>query len=339
MKAFVHVLCLLFALCLSGQAVAEPAAADQAKRQVDQPLNNAPMWKEVRSGQPAYTSTRGVDTGVLIQSGGQTWRQLRNGPVSLYGGIVFVAALLGIGLFYRMRGPIKLAEPKTGRLMERFTLVERWVHWIMAGSFVVLMISGLIMLFGKHVLLPVFGYTLFSWLALSCKNVHNFVGPVFLASALLFIVLMIKDNMWQAIDAQWIRKAGGLVSGAHVPSWRFNFGEKTWFWMGVVGLGLVVSASGLVLNFPNFEQGRSVMQTANIIHVVGALVVMTLALGHIYVGTVGMEGAIDGMRCGYVDETWAKEHHELWYEQKKHEMVSAQELEASRAASGPAVRT
>lgn len=338
MKAFLHFLCLLFALCCSGFAAAD-APADQAKRQVQQPLNNAPVWREVRSGEPNYTATRGVDTGVLIQSGGQTWRELRNGPISLYGGIIFVAALLGVGLFYRMRGPIKLAQPKTGRLIQRFTLVERSVHWTMAGSFVVLMISGLVMLFGKHVLLPVFGYTLFSWLALLCKNVHNFIGPVFLASALFFIVLVVKDNMWQAIDAHWIRKAGGLVSGAHVPSWRFNFGEKTWFWLGVVGLGLVVSASGLVLNFPNFEQGRGVMQTANIIHVVGALIIMTLALGHIYIGTVGMEGAIDGMRCGYVDETWAKEHHELWYEQKKHEVVSAEELEASRAAPGPTVRT
>jgi len=147
-----------------------------------------------------------------------------------------------------------------------------------------------------------------------CKNVHNFVGPVFILSVLLFIVLFVKDNVWQAIDALWIRKAGGLLSGEHVPSHRFNFGEKTWFWLGVVFLSLTVGASGLVLNFPNFEQGRAVMQTANLVHLIGGLIVMTLSLAHIYIGTLGMEGALEGMQTGYVDETWAKEHHELWYD-------------------------
>ncbi len=133
--------------------------------------------------------------------------------------------------------------------------------------------------------------------------------------------LFVKDNVWQSCDALWIRKAGGLFTGDHVPSHRFNFGEKTWFWFGVFFLGLSVSGSGLVLDFPNFEQGRGIMQIANIIHVVGALVVIALSLGHIYIGTIGMQGAYESMRYGHVDETWIREHHELWYEEHKNEVV------------------
>ena len=343
MNRFIQLLCLLASLswlAVNPSWAADDLASEQAKRQVEQPLNNAPVWKEVRSGQQNYTSVRGVDTGVLINPGGQTWRALRNGPVMLYGGIVFSAFILGIGLFYKLRGPIMLGGAKTGRLIQRFNSVERVAHWSMAISFCILMVSGLVMLFGKHILLPVFGYTLFSWLAQLCKNVHNFVGPLFLLSVLVFIVLFVKDNVWQSVDALWIRKAGGLLSGEHVPSHRFNFGEKTWFWLGVVLLGLVVSGSGLILNFPNFEQGRLLMQQANIVHMIGALIIMSLSLAHIYIGTVGMEGALDGMKTGYVDETWAREHHQLWYEDAKNSAVSADELARDKDQPvGATVRT
>jgi formate dehydrogenase subunit gamma len=314
-----RLLCCVLALCALPatpvMAADAAAASEQALRAQSQPLNNAPLWREVRSGDAHYTTVKGVDAGVLIQSSGQTWRALRNGPVMLYGGIALCAMLLLLAAFFKLRGPIKLSGSKTGRLIQRFNTVERAAHWSMAISFCVLAVSGIVMLFGKHVLLPVFGYSLFSTVALVCKNVHNFVGPLFILSVLVFIVLFIRDNVWQGIDALWIRKAGGLLSGEHVPSHRFNFGEKTWFWLGVVGLSTLVGISGLVLNFPNFEQGRSVMQIANVVHLVGSLLVMTLSLAHIYIGSIGMEGALDSMKTGYVDETWAREHHELWYDE------------------------
>ncbi|MBK7237821.1 MAG: formate dehydrogenase subunit gamma [Sterolibacteriaceae bacterium] len=343
MNRFLQLLCLLMGLgwfAASPSWAADDLASAQARRQVEQPLNNAPVWKEVRSGQANYTSVRGVDTGVLINSGGQTWRALRNGPVMLYGGFMFCAFVVALGVFYKLRGPIMLDSPRTGRLIQRFNSIERAAHWSMAISFCILMVTGLFTLFGKHVLLPVFGYTLFAWLAQGAKYLHNFVGPVFLLSVLVFIVLFIKDNIWQAIDALWIRKAGGLMSGEHVPSHRFNFGEKTWFWFGVVLLGLVVSGSGLILNFPNFEQGRLLMQQANIVHTVGSLIMMSLSLAHIYIGTVGMESAIDGMKTGYVDEAWAREHHELWYEAAKQNAANAEESASdTNPPAGATVRT
>ena len=128
-------------------------------------------------------------------------------------------------------------------------------------------------------------------------------------------VTFVKDNLPKAYDLQWLAKAGGLFSGKHVPSGRFNAGEKAWFWGGVTLLGIVVSVTGFILNFPNFEQGRALMQQANVIHAIAAVVFMTLSLGHIYIGTIGTEGAYEAMRTGYVDEVWAREHHEYWYQE------------------------
>ncbi len=320
---------LLLAILLAAMPVA--AADAPAQVQAKETHNQAQLWRDARSGQAGFTTVKGPESGVLIQSGGETWRELRNGPISLYGGIALCAVAVAIGLFYLRRGMIKLSGPSTGRQIQRFNGVERVAHWSMAISFVILAVSGLVLLFGKHVLLPVIGYTLFSWLAAIGKNLHNFVGPLFLLSIIVSFFLFVKDNVWKAEDADWIAKAGGLLSGKHVPSWRFNFGEKFMFWFGVVFLGLAVSISGLIMDFPNFGQTRDTLQTVNIIHAVGALLFVCLMLGHIYIGTIGMEGAYASMRTGHVDEAWAKEHHELWYNQ-----VKQQPAEPAKAGQGTA---
>jgi formate dehydrogenase subunit gamma len=187
----------------------------------------------------------------------------------------------------------------------------------MGISFVVLGITGLIILFGKFVLLPVIGYTLFSWLSALSKNLHNFVAPLFAVSLLIFIIMFIKDNLPKSYDFSWFAKAPGFFAGKHIPSGRFNGGEKVWFWAGVVVLCLALVGSGAVLLFPNFDQVRSTMQQMSVIHMVAALLVIAAAIGHIYMGTIGVEGAYRAMRDGSVDETWAKEHHEYWYNDVK----------------------
>ena len=299
-------------------SVLNPNAAEQARRQQTQPGNNAPVWREVRSEKSHYTTDRGVEAGVLVQSGGETWRQRRNNQVIPLGGLLFLGALGAGVLFYLWKGTIKLKGKPTGRLVPRFTGFERTVHWTVAISFSILAISGLVMLFGKHVLLPVVGHTLFAWLTILLKNLHNFVGPVFSIAIVIMFFTFLRDNWPTVRDAIWIAKGGGLVSGEHVPSGRFNAGEKVWFWIGVLVLGMTASASGLVLDFPNFEQSRWVMQTANLVHVIATVLMMSMALGHIYMGTVGMEGAFNAMKTGYVDEAWAKEHHEYWFDEIKH---------------------
>jgi formate dehydrogenase subunit gamma len=317
------------------QAVPNVQSADildmnqnQAERTRDQPGNLAPTWRMVKEGTKNYSSLPGAEMGVLIQpkarfpgqdratTAGEAWRQYRNGPLTRFGGWLLVAALIGMALVYMIFGKIRLKSQKTGRVIERFTPMERIAHWTAAISFVVLAVSGLIMLFGKYVLLPVFGHTLFGWLAYALKNVHNFVGPLFTVSILMLFVIFVKDNFPHVSDIKWLARAGGAIGKGHVSAGRFNAGEKLWFWGGVVALGLLVSGSGFVLDMivPGVAYTRGNMQIANVIHLIGAVLVCTISLGHIYMGTIGMEGAYDAMRTGYVDDAWAKEHHDLWYD-------------------------
>jgi formate dehydrogenase subunit gamma len=338
-------LLVLAAFALPGPVQAQDSGAQaQAQRSAEQPGNNAPVWRDVKSGEKNYTTLPQHHGAVLIQgplrfpgqsafaTAGEAWRNFHNGPLVFYGGWLIIVAALAILAYYLVKGTMKLKHAPTGRLIERFNSLERIAHWSTAISFVILALSGLTILFGKFVLLPVIGYTLFAWLSALSKNLHNFVGPYFILSLLLTIVLFIRDNFWHASDAQWIAKAGGLLSGNEVPSGRFNFGEKGWFWIGVVLLGLIMSVTGMIMLFPNFDQLRETMQQANVIHVIGAVVFIALSFAHIYLGTIGMEGAYQSMRSGYVDEEWAKEHHQLWYEDVKSAKIPAKSTGAAAGA-------
>jgi formate dehydrogenase subunit gamma len=314
---------IALAACVALPALAQPSTApapadlakEQQQRQLAQPGNNSPVWKEVRSGVPQTTSLPGRETNVLIQPEGQTWRALRV-PIATAGGALLALVLLALMGYYAWRGPIGLHGTPTGRQIERFTPAKRMAHWAMGISFAVLGVTGLVVTFGKSILLPLIGYTLFSWLATLSKSLHNFLGPVFAVALLVFIVLFIKDNIPRGHDAQWLAKFGGMLDRSgktHVASGKFNAGEKALFWILVVVLSIVLVVTGLVLNFPNFDQTRATMQTMNLIHMIVGLIATAMACFHIYLGTVGMQGALEARRYGYVDEQWAKEHHEYWY--------------------------
>lgn len=300
-------------------AVNKQEAADakqQASQQQAQPLNNQPVWNEVRSGQPQYTSIPGRETNVLIQPQGQTWRALRV-PVATFGGFLFAFAFVVLALFYLWRGPIRVKGAPTGRLIERFTLVERAVHWTVAITFTTLAVTGLIITFGKSVLLPIIGYTLFSLLATLSKYLHNFVGPVLSVALPVMIVMFMHSNLFRKHDWAWFKKGGGMLTGEHVPAGKANAGQKALFWLMVVLAGITLVVTGLILDFPNFNQTRATMQVANVVHMVVGVLACCLLLGHIYLGTIGMKGAWEAMTTGYVDETWAREHHEYWYNEVK----------------------
>lgn len=320
-------------LCGVAHAQKSDGAQQQIQRQQTQPGNNAPVWRDVRGGESPYQTTqvRGIESAVLIQSGGETWRQTRR-VFTYYGGWVLSIVPLLIGLFYWRKGAIKLKGKPTGRTVKRFSTWQRTVHWTVAITFCLLALSGLIMLFGKYILMPVFGRTLFSWLAILCKNIHNFAGPVFAFTLIVMILTFFKDNLIKACDWKWFATLGGMLSGEHVPSGRYNAGEKAWFWGGVMLLGIVVSVTGFILDFPNFAQGRELMQQANVIHAVAAMIFIALFLAHLYIGTIGTEGAYQSMRSGVVDETWAKEHHEYWYQ----EMINSKST-ATPGAQGMAM--
>lgn len=319
-----------------------------AQRQQVQPGNNAPMWRQVGQGVTGVTNFPYPEYGTLIQptvqypgsrltNAGEAWRQVRNGVIIPYGGALLVIVAVAIALFYLGKGPIRLHGQETGRQIERFTAFERAAHWTNAFAFVVLAVSGLIMAFGKFFLLPIMGSMLFGWLAYAMKNLHNFAGPLFAVSLVIVFFTFLRDNLPSKDDIRWMLKAGGLFSSQEVPSHRFNAGEKIVFWGGVFLLGFTVVASGLVLDklIPGLAYLRSDMQIAHMIHASAAMMMMAMFLGHIYMGTLGVQGAYQAMKTGYVDETWAKEHHELWYDDIKAGKIPAER--STRSGAKPAV--
>ena len=319
-----------------------------AERRVVQPMNNAPFWRQVNSGEPGYSSlphSQAPEAGVLIQkhvqypgsrltTAGQAWREVRNNWLIPYGGSLMVIVFVAIMLFYFAKGSIKMHGAPTGRRIERFTYVERASHWVNAIAFCILAISGIVMAFGKFFMLPVMGGDLYGPMTWLLKSIHNFVGPLFAVSLVVMAIAFIRDNWPRRIDLLWLKKGGGLLTGEHVPSHRFNAGEKLMFWGAVIVLGGIVVASGLFLDklVPGFTFTRGEMQIAHMIHAVGTILMMCMIMGHIYLGTLGMQGAYKAMKTGYVDETWAKEHHELWYDDIKAGKIPADRTEAARAA-------
>ena len=234
--------------------------------------------------------------------------------------------MLAIALFYVAKGRLGGHVPYTGRKIERFTYFERAAHWANAIAFSVLAISGLVMAFGKFLLLPLIGSALFGWLTYALKTAHNFFGPLFAVSLVIVFFTFVRDNVPNPSDWQWLKRGGGLLGGEEPPSARFNAGEKLIFWGGVFLLGIVVVASGLVLDklIPGMAYLRGDMQIANMVHGVATVLMMAMFLGHIYIGTIGMKDAYSAMKTGYVDEGWAREHHALWYEDIKAGKIPAQ---------------
>jgi formate dehydrogenase subunit gamma len=164
-------------------------------------------------------------------------------------------------------------------------------------------------------MLPWMGHDLFAWFAVVSKWVHNFFGPLFIACSVIMFLTFVRNNFFIRWDWEWLKRGGGLASHRHIPAGYFNAGEKIWFWGAVVLLGLVMSVSGLILDFVNFGQTRYVLQIANYLHLGGATLYIVGAMGHIYIGTIGTPGAYAAMRDGTVDANWAKAHHELWYDE------------------------
>ena len=329
-------------------ASADPKYATQSngERAKVQPGNNAPMWRAVGAGITGYSSLPTPEAGNLVQpfvqypgssltNAGEAWRQVRNNWILPYGGALLLLVLGAIALYYWGKGSMQLHGKETGRRIERFTAFERSAHWSNAIAFCVLAISGAVMAFGKFFIYPVIGGTLFGWLTYVLKNLHNFAGPLFAVSLVVVILVFIRDNLPAKEDIKWLVTAGGMFSGDEVPSHRFNAGEKVVFWAGVFLLGLTVVGSGLLMDklVPGLVYERSTMQVTHMVHAAAAVLMMTMFLAHIYMGTIGMAGAYQAMRTGLVDETWAKEHHGLWYDDIKSGKIPAQRSDTGAVAA------
>jgi formate dehydrogenase subunit gamma len=312
--SLLSLLVLTLVLPLIPYAVAEK---DETAGKVFNP--GTELWRDVRQRDRALVGTtqiKGVDAGVLINEYGETWRQFRMQQLVPYGAALMGIVLSVILLFYLLRGPLRLQEQPTGKKIERFTVFERTVHWFTVTIFWLLALTGLILLYGRFVLIPILGADGFGITASACKEAHNLFGPTFLVALILLFLTFVKDNIYARGDMRWLLKGGGMLGGGHVSAGRFNAGEKIWFWIAVLG-GLVLSVSGLILVFSIFGQSREIMGLSHVLHGIAALIVISVSFGHIYLGTAGVEGTLGSMTTGYVDEAWAKSHHDRWYAEVK----------------------
>src|SRR5258707_566672 len=249
--------------------------------------------------------------GVLIQPTGRVWDRFHEVTLRWLGAIVILGMIALLALAYVVLGKIRISAGRSGRKVLRFSGCERFSHWLTAVSFVVLGLTGLNITFGKLLLLPVMGPESFSALAQVAKYVHNFVGFSFMTGLFLIVALWIKDNIPKRVDMDWLKQGGGFIKSKHAPAGRFNAGEKMVFWFAL-GAGAAVIVSGLLLLFPFYFANIAGMQIAQVVHAIVAVLFIAVILAHIYIGTVGMEGAFEAMGTGEVDMSWAEEHHDLW---------------------------
>jgi formate dehydrogenase subunit gamma len=280
---------------------------------------HANFWRVVREGFPGFTKVSTAGHKVLIVNSGENWREIRNGILVRFSQLIIIAALVVMSLFYKFVGPDKLEKPRSGVLIERYTLGERVLHWYTAVLFVIMAITGLSLLLGRILLIPIFGHWVDSAYLQASKVLHNYCGPLLLIGILLEFVIWVRYNIPRKIDLAWFKTMGGMLGkGPRPHTGKVNAGEKGWFWLILI-FGIAVGVTGIVLDFPIWGQTRSTMQLSHVIHATVAVLFVTVSFGHIYMGTVGIEGVFEGMCTGFVDAVWAQQHYDLWYEEKMHE--------------------
>jgi formate dehydrogenase subunit gamma len=251
---------------------------------------------------------------VLIQPAGRVWVYFHEVILHWFGTIAIIGMLFLLLIAYLVIGPLRVSGGVSGIRILRFTGFERFAHWLNATCFVILALTGLNITFGKMILLPMIGPDNFTVVSQTAKYVHNFVSVVFVIGMLLITVLWIKDNVPRRVDFRWLAEGGGFIKSKHPPAGRFNAGEKLVFWLSLAA-GVVMIVSGYLLLFPFYVTNIFGMQLTQGTHAVVALLFVALIMGHIYIGTIGTEGAFEAMGEGTVDLNWAREHHSLWLEQ------------------------
>lgn len=344
-----HIVLSLFVALVLGLAVMQspgnaqvsgpdkPLAGAVPGNTTDGEASDAELWRQIRQGGVGNVAGGDSNAGLMIQSEGEDWRQIRNGALPMYSAWAILGMLILLSLFYAVRGRVKIAHGKSGRTITRFTLIERASHWLLASSFIVLALTGLNLIFGRSLLLPILGPDAFAGLTVFGKYVHNYVGFAFMVAVVLVAVLWIAHNIPNRHDLVWFMKGGGIIGSGHPPARKFNAGQKIIFWV-IVLCGISISLSGWALLNPfttsmfakTFAFSNSLFgtdlptvlapvqeqQLQTIWHSIMAVFMVVVVIAHIYIGTIGMEGALDAMTSGEVDENWALEHHSLWVEEE-----------------------
>ncbi|HET6460957.1 MAG TPA: formate dehydrogenase subunit gamma [Syntrophales bacterium] len=274
----------------------------------------ANMWRTVREGFAGFTKVTTAGHKILIVNSGENWREFRNGFLAPFSQWIIAIAVVVMGVFYWRVGPDKLKKPLSGVKIERYRQWERVLHWYTALLFIIMAITGLSLLLGRIFLIPVFGHWADSAYLQAAKVLHNYCGPLFLIGIFLEFIFWVRYNIPKKMDLDWFKNMGGYIGGGHRPHIeKVNAGEKGWFWLIAI-FGTAVGITGAILDFPIWGQTRFTMQLSHAIHAIVAVLFVTASLGHIYMGTIGVEGAFQGMWTGSVDTEWAQEHSDLWYD-------------------------
>ncbi|KMO42534.1 formate dehydrogenase [Methylobacterium variabile] len=312
-------------LALAAPAVAQVRAPDGAPNPTASSVNEEMLFKQDpkihgRISIPNQTAAN------LIQPQGREWREFRESWMPWIGALAVLGMIAALGLFYFTRGRIRLEHSEeSGKKLLRFNSFERFSHWMTASCFIVLSLSGLNYIFGKRLLMPLIGPEAFATLAQYGKYAHIYLAWPFMLGVLFMLVLWVRDNIPGKIDWIWLKQGGGLLGDAHPSAGRFNAGQKMVFWM-VVGFGFAMGATGLMMIFPFAATDINGMQIMQVIHSLIGVVFIAGILAHIYIGSLGMEGAYDAMGSGEVDLAWAKVHHDLWVKEQQAKTASGPQL-------------
>jgi formate dehydrogenase subunit gamma len=301
---------LLLGLMVTAPAVAQKLGPDGAPNPTASVTSERNLLKQFPRAE-GRIDIPDAKAAVLIQPTGRTWDYFHEVLLHWGGAVVILGTIVMLGLAYLIMGRIRISAGRSGQKILRFRSFERFSHWLTAVSFVILGLTGLNITFGKIVLLPVIGPDAFSDVSQAAKWVHNFVSFSFVAGLVLIVVIFFRDNLLERVDIDWVKQGGGFIKNKHAPAGRFNLGEKAVYWLSLLA-GLSVSLSGFLLLFPFYGTEIADMQVAQVVHAVVAVLFVALILAHIYIGTLGMEGAFEAMGSGEVDLNWAKEHHDLW---------------------------
>lgn len=310
-----HLRFLVTALLLAvAVGFAQPGNAQQVNPTADSVKEK--QFLDALKGNPSAELTGRIsipDTkaATLERPAGREWRAFHQNVMTKIGAVAVLGTLIALVAFYLFRGRVTIESGPSGQTLTRFNGFERFVHWLTAACFIVLALSGLNVTFGKALLLPLIGPEAFTNVSIVAKWAHNYLAWPFMLGIALMFLIWIKDNIPGMVDVRWLAAGGGIVGKAHPPAKRFNGGQKIVFW-GVVGGGTALAVSGIYLLFPAAAGGVLNLQFWNIIHGIVGVLMVALILGHIYIGTLGMEGAFDAMGSGEVDLNWAEQHHSLW---------------------------
>ncbi len=325
MRRLTSLLLLAATLALTAPAVAQVRAPDGAPNPTASSVNEEMLFKQDpkihgRISIPNQTAAN------LIQPQGREWRAFRESWMPWIGALAVLGMIAALGLFYFTRGRIRLEHSEeSGKKILRFNSFERFSHWMTASCFIVLSLSGLNYIFGKRLLMPLIGPEAFATLAQYGKYAHIYLAWPFMLGVLFMLVLWVRDNIPGKIDWIWLKQGGGLLGDAHPSAGRFNAGQKMVFWM-VVGFGFAMGATGLMMIFPFAFTDINGMQVMQVIHSLIGVVFIAGILAHIYIGSLGMEGAYDAMGSGEVDLAWAKVHHDLWVKEQQAKTASGPQL-------------